>query len=149
MFCFHFVAVLLKLGLVSISGSMFSFSCCKICRLTLIRITYNLPILSYCRNPSQCPQRNPTKSEGPCEWRLTFEMPKQVCTSRYIHSWGIVILPSNGKVRDNLHMVQARPRHHLLLLPKRICRICRKSLPLSAGILRHMKGCRRMLHLIS
>ena len=104
MFCFHFVAVLLKLGLVSKNGPL--FSSCKICHLTSLRITYNLPILSYSRNPSQCPQRNPTKSKGPCEWRLTFEMPKQICTSRYICRWSIVSPPSNGRMRDHSHMVQ-------------------------------------------
>lgn len=83
--CFVFI---LLLGSVSNIGSV--FSCCKICRLTFMRISYNLPILSYSGNPLQCPQRNPTKSEGHCERRLTFEMPKQVCCSRYIHSWGIV-----------------------------------------------------------
>lgn len=71
-----------------------------------MRISYNLPILYYLGNPLQCPQRNPTKSEGPCEWHLTFEMPKQTCTSRYIQSWGIVNPPNNGRMRDNPLMTQ-------------------------------------------
>lgn len=52
----------------------------------------------------QYPLRNPTESEGPCEWHLTFEMPKQNYTHRYVA--GYVDPHSNGRVMGNPHVVQ-------------------------------------------